>query len=134
MESGSATLTYLISEPFESALKSVREVLAKEDLRVPLELDVTARIRKELGLSLAPCRVLFVDSPVLLLEAVTLDRTVAAILPLHVALAGHGPHTRVHLISSSGGFHVNLPRELQARIVRAVEKIASRQAVCELVA
>ncbi|MDP2858738.1 MAG: hypothetical protein Q8P50_12270 [Bacillota bacterium] len=140
MESGSATLTYLIAEPFESALKSVRQVLAKEDLRVPLELDVTVRIRKELGLSLAPCRVLFVDCPVLLLEAVTLDSSVAAILPLHVALAGYGPQTRVHLISSSVAFNLSLPPapsaavgKLQTRVVRALEKIASRQAVCELV-
>ena len=140
MESGSAPLTYLISGPFENALKSVRQVLAREDLRVPLELDVTARIRKELGVSLAPCRVLFVDCPVLLLDAATLDRSVAAILPLHVALAGYGPQTRVHLISSSGAFNVNLPPaafaavgKLQARVVRALEKIASRQAVCELV-
>jgi len=121
-------------------VKSVREVLAKEHLRVPLELDVTAGIRKELGVGLAPCRVLFVDCPVLLLEAVTLDSSVAAILPLHVALAGYGPQTRVHLISSSGAFNVNLPPatftavgRLQARVVRALEKIASRQGVCELV-
>jgi len=140
MESGSATLTYSISKPFESALKSVRQVLAREDLRVPLELDVTARIRKELGLSLAPCRILFVDCPVLLVEAVTLEGSVAAILPLHVALAGYGPQTRVHLISPQVSFNVNLPPatsaavgKLQAKIVRALEEIAARQAACELV-
>ena len=59
MESAAA-FTYVIQEPFDQALTSIREALVKEHLRVPMELDVAARIKRELGFSLAPCWLLFV--------------------------------------------------------------------------
>jgi hypothetical protein len=94
--------TCLIQEPFERALTSIREAMVKEDLRVPMELDVAARTNRELGVGLAPCRLLFVDCPVLLLEAATLDLATVAPFPLHVAVAGLGRRTSVHVTGPSG--------------------------------
>ena len=48
----------------------VRIALARQGLRAPAELDISARIRQELGAGVAPCIVLYVDDPVVLLEAV----------------------------------------------------------------
>jgi len=124
------TCTYLIQEPFDRALKSIREALAKEDLRAPLELDVAVRINKELGVSLAPCRLLFVDCPVLLLEAATLDRATVVYFPLHLAVAGLGQRTSVHLAGPPGVSRAASSSpldQLQARVIRALERIATRQ-------
>jgi hypothetical protein len=129
MESA-ATCTYLIQEPFDRALKSIREALLKGDLRVPLELDVATRIKTELGISLTPCRLLFVDCPVLLLEAATLDSATVARFPLHVAVTGLGHHTSVHLAGPSGVSNAaaySPVDKLQDRVLRALEKIATRQ-------
>jgi uncharacterized protein (DUF302 family) len=130
MESAAATFTYLIQEPFDRALTSIRESLVKEDLRVPMELDVAARIKRELGISLAPCRLLFVDCPVLLLEAATLDHATVAPFPLHVAVAGLGQRTSVHVAGPSGVSNAAASSpldKLQARVLRVLEKIATRQ-------
>jgi uncharacterized protein (DUF302 family) len=126
MESAPPAFTYLIREPFERGLKKLRQALANEELCVPVELDVAARIRRELGITLAPCRVLFVDCPVLLLEAATLDRAAVAFLPLHVAVAGLGQQNGIHLAGAPGG----PAGKLHARVLRAVEKIATRQRPC----
>ncbi|HBY63552.1 MAG TPA: hypothetical protein DEH78_27320 [Solibacterales bacterium] len=122
--------TYLIQEPFERALTSIRAAMMKEDLLVPMELDVAARIKRELGIGLAPCRLLFVDCPVLLLEAATLDYATVARFPLHVAVVGLGQRTSIHVTGPSGVSNAAASSpldKLQARVLQAIEKIAIRQ-------
>jgi uncharacterized protein (DUF302 family) len=136
LENRALTLTYMREEPFDHALKSIREALEREDLRVPLEMDLTARIKRELRVSLAPCRILFVDCPALLLEAAALDRSAAAFLPLHVAVSGLGPQTGIHVIGPSvisSTAASSALSKLQTRIIRALGEIAARQRVYELV-
>lgn len=49
-----ATATYLVLEPFESALKSLRWVLEEGNLEVAGELDVSSRIRQTLRIGTPP--------------------------------------------------------------------------------
>ena len=55
-----ATATYLVSEPFELTVRSLRQVLADANLKIVGELDTSVRIRQRLLIGAAPCRVFFV--------------------------------------------------------------------------
>lgn len=129
-----AVVTYLISEPFERALKAVREALAHNDLTVANELDLGAKLKKELNIGIAPCRILLVDSACLLLEAATFDCGAAVLFPLHVVVSGHGPQTQVHWINPAAIEGFRLPvgaaaplAKLQSLVSRALERIAMRR-------
>jgi uncharacterized protein (DUF302 family) len=130
---------YLVADPFDRALKAVRETLVKSELSIAAELDVSARIRRELNLGFGPCRILLVDSPCLFLQACTLDRAALALLPLHVVLCGRGPQTMVHCMSPAligGG---RLPAgaaapllKLQAMVARSIQRVAMRRDVYQM--
>ena len=134
MNSEPAVTTYLISEPFETALKAIREALASNDLHICTELDVSARFRRELNMGFTPCRILMVDSPCLLLEAAALDCSAAVLLPLHVVVTGHDPQTIIHWINPAAIEGARLPMgtavplaKLQSLVTRSLERIAMRR-------
>lgn len=130
MNEGSTLLTYAIAEPYGTALRQVRRALARHGLRAPAELDVAARIRHELGAGVAPCAVLWVDDPALLLEAVVFQRGAAAHIPQPLVVTGDNRRSEVLLRSPE-----SLAREVPAtvrdplfdllkRMARAVESVA----------
>lgn len=128
---------YLVPEPFDKALKLLRDALTKANLHVAVELDVSGRIKSELGISLAPCRMLLVDCPFILLEAIALDGSAAALLPLHIVVIGRGPRTAVNLFWPASQDSFNLPGDitapvikLQNRVSRALDKVAIRGDLC----
>jgi uncharacterized protein (DUF302 family) len=134
MQREPAVTTYLISEPFDRALKTVREALIKNGLTISSELDVTTRIRRLLNVDSSPCRILLVDSPCLLLEATILDRAAAVLLPLHVVVCGHGSQALVHWINPVTIEGARLPAatsaplaKLQSLVSRSLERIGMRQ-------
>ncbi|MGQ9635540.1 MAG: hypothetical protein ACUVXB_15010 [Bryobacteraceae bacterium] len=133
---GAPSYTYVVPEPFERALKLIREALEKEGLEIPVELDVSGRIRKKLGISLAPCRLLCVDSAMTLVETVAIDTAGALYLPLRLVVAGRGPQTTLHLMSLNALQRFEAPPavkipvgKLQARLSRVLQRIGSRQAL-----
>ncbi|MCI0419749.1 MAG: DUF302 domain-containing protein, partial [Acidobacteria bacterium] len=94
---------------------------------------------RDLGVELAPCRILSVDNPFVLLEAMALDGTAAVFLPLHVAVSGDGKQTRVHMLSQSGVRSCGSPlgakgamSKLQAGLAQALEKISVRQGLAQI--
>ncbi len=101
MSAEGPTSTYVIRRPHEEALKLLKRGLAEEGLRIPMEMDVSAMIRRELGLDWSPCRVLGVCCPLLMLEAVVMDAAAPAFLPLHLVVSGSDTETLVRL--SDGG-------------------------------
>lgn len=129
-----AVTAYLMVEPFAKALERVRESLQRADLSIVAELDVSERIKRQLCLGFAPCRILLVDSPYLLLEALALDRSAASFLPLHVVISGRGAQTLVQWMSAGAIEHGKLPvgtagplEKLQQRLSLALQGIAIRQ-------
>lgn len=127
-------MTFSLPEPHQSALRKVRRALAQHGLRIPAELDVTARIKEELGAGVAPCVVLYVDDPALLLEAVVFHRAAALMIPQPVVVSGNARHTEVLLRSAESLMRGETPvgvrdplASMYARIVRAMETVAERE-------
>jgi uncharacterized protein (DUF302 family) len=121
-----------IAAPYETALKLIRSALFREDLRISREFDVADIARLQPGMNVAPCRILCVDSPLLLLEAIALDPSAAVFLPLHIVISTDGRNTQVYWLNPAGIQSKRLPlgamlplRALQARIEAALEGISA---------
>ena len=133
------TATLVLHQPLNEALKMIRRALADGGLQIAADLDMASRIRKSLRIDLPSCRVLCVDCPVALLEALALDRSAAVLLPLHLVVAGQDGLTLVHLLNPAAALYSGLPvtgraavSKLQARVARAVESVSVRQHPLEL--
>ena len=135
MTTGQPLLTFTIDEPYEVALRMVRIALARQGLRAPTELDVTARIRQELGAGVAPCTVIYVDDPAVLLEAVVFHRGAALLIPQPLVITGNNRHTEV-LVRRPASLTNEVPEsirdplyDLQRRMTVAMESIGEVQGV-----
>ena len=130
-----AVTSYTMACPFERALPAVREALAAGGLTISGEMDISDRIRRQLGLDFGPCRIILVDSPYLLVEALALDRSAAALLPLHVVISGRElSTTHVHWISLAGMRQAHLPAgseaplgKLHAELLQVFEGLARKE-------
>ena len=138
-EQETATLT--IQKPLNEAVKLLRRALAEGGLEIAADLDMAGRIRKALRIDFPPCRVLCVDCPVALLEALALDRSAAVLLPLHLVVTGQDGLTLVHFLNPAAALYSGLPvtaraavSKLQARVAQAVESVSTRQNPLELIA
>lgn len=127
-------VTFSVPEPHQTTVRLVRKALAQQGLHVSAELDVTTLIKQELGAVLAPCVVLYVDEPALLLEAAVFHRGAALLIPQAVVVSGNHHSTEVLVRGLEALVDGGLPasvREpllnLHARIVQAMETIAERE-------
>ena len=125
-------LSFIIDEPYEVALRMVRIALARQGLRAPAELDIASRIRQEFGAGVAPCTVLYVDDPAVLLEAVVFFRGAALLIPQQLVVTGDNRHTDVFVRSPELPW-CDIPEGirdplhgLQVRMTRAIESVADR--------
>jgi uncharacterized protein (DUF302 family) len=125
--------SFTIGERYDVAVRMVRIALAREGLRVPAELDVTARLRQELGAMVAPSLVLYVDDPTLLLEAVVFNGGAGLLIPQPLVVCGGNHHTRA-ILRNPDRCGSDIPETvrdpvltLQLRMTRALETIADRQ-------
>ena len=128
-----ATATYLVSEPFELTVRSLRQVLADANLKIVGELDTSVRIRQRLLIGAAPCRVFFVAATPVALGELGADPRAAALTPLHIVVSARGAQTEIHLLRALSAENGSLDRptmevfrQLQARISQAVERIGMR--------
>lgn len=133
MTKGPPLLSFRIDEPYDVALRMVRIALARQALRAPAELNITARIRQELGAGVAPCVVLYVDDPAVLLEAVVFNRGAALLIPQPLVITGDSRQAEV-LLRSPEMPVAGIPESvrdpligLQVRMTRALESIAEQQ-------
>lgn len=136
MTAGRLEETFNICEPFPTALRMVRKALAQQGLRIPNELDVAARIRQEVGAGVARCTVLYVDDPVLLLEAIVFHRGAGLAIPQPLVVSGMDRHTEVLIWNASSLVDAGLAASvrdpllnLYSRIVRALMTIAEPEGV-----
>lgn len=119
--------TCAIPEPFSSGLKLVRDALRDAGLSILGEFDLFGGLGRDTGVDSHPCRVIYIDSPLLLFEALALDRAAAVFLPLHVVVREDGGETRVHWINPAAIFGMRLPAgaavplyDLQTRVSEAL--------------
>jgi hypothetical protein len=87
MQTEPAIITYVYAETFEKSLKIIRSTLQEVQLCISWEYDISTKIKQKLGVGLAPCTILYVDCPFLLLEALAFDGRTAAIFPFHVLVS-----------------------------------------------
>ncbi len=139
MSNESTNLSFIIPEPFEKAIKLIRQALREAELKTPMELDVSRRLRRELGIGLGQCRVLCVDCPASVLESMALDRSAGLLLPLHVVVSRRDEWTQVQLPNPASvqgsaltvGAKVSVSN-LLARVITAVERVAMPEVFSQL--
>jgi uncharacterized protein (DUF302 family) len=134
-----AIVSYLFSMPLEKAIKKIKSALNEAEISVIMESDVALQIKQKLGVGLAPCRILYVESPLLLLEALAFDVRASVFLPFHIVVSSQGVQTKVHLMSPALIHESDIPvgirgplRNLHCLILGALEKVSARQGICEL--
>lgn len=96
--SGKTRLTYVINKPFVDALKQLRAALRASGFQIPTEINISAWINSQLGVTLRPCVALEVACPVLLLKAAIMDPTAAALVPIKVIVTEAGSRSLVRLV------------------------------------
>jgi uncharacterized protein (DUF302 family) len=112
----------------------VARVLREKGLRTSAEVDVTARLRNEICANVAPCMVLFVDDPTLLLEGMMFYRGAALYIPQPLLISGTGHRTEVHIRSQESSVSSGLPSTVQKAIVRVHDRMMNAiDAIGELV-
>src|SRR5450755_2966795 len=79
--------TCLIPVPYLSGLKLVRDALQNARFSILGEVDLFEGLGGDAGVTSHLCRVLYIDSPVLLLETLILDRAAAVFLPCMFSFA-----------------------------------------------
>jgi uncharacterized protein (DUF302 family) len=129
-----AVTAYTIPGSFDTALSALRAALVAGGLSISGEMDISERIRRQVGLDFGPCLILMVDSPYVLVEALALDRSAAALLPLHVVVSERDAVTHVSWISMAGMRQARLPAgaeaplaKLHADLARALDGMARRE-------
>jgi uncharacterized protein (DUF302 family) len=120
--------TYVMSERFDKALKTIRSALSEVELDVAEEFDVAGGFDRLAARTQAQSRILLVDCPLLLFEALAFDRASAVFLPLHILVSGDGDRTHISVINPAELFDARLPvgaadpmARLQARVALALE-------------
>ncbi|MEZ5398790.1 MAG: hypothetical protein R2729_03920 [Bryobacteraceae bacterium] len=99
LTSGATRLTYVIDRPYGKVLKQLRATLKARGFQIPMEMDVSGRIADELGVTLKPCLVLYIDCPFLLLEAAIIDAAAAgALVPLEMVVTEAGSQCVISLV------------------------------------
>lgn len=133
MNTRSAEQTYVIEERFDKAVKLIRNALQTQELCVAGEFDVTDAVASDSGKKPVPSKLLLVDSPLLLFEALALDRAAGVLLPLHIFITADGDRTQVVCVEPASLFEVRLPTgssqplaALRNRIAMALESVVSR--------
>jgi hypothetical protein len=129
-------VSFTIDEPFDAALCMLRRALAREGLRVPCELRTCDRLRTELGVGLRNSIVLYVDAPILLLEATVFTVAGPLYVPEPVALADCGDNCKAVVRSIKPLLDDTLPVSvrqamllLHERILTAIQAIGHREPV-----
>jgi uncharacterized protein (DUF302 family) len=127
----SPALRFTIDHPHAAAVRLVRCAFVEAGLRTPAELDVAERLREQLCANLVPSLVLFVDDPVLLLEAVMFYPGAALYIPQPIVITGRGRNTEVQIGCRESLIGSGLPpgvREpvlcLHGRVMRALDTVA----------
>ena len=135
------TVTLVIKEPLPTALRSIRRALSDSGLEIVMELDLAERVRKTLNLEIAPCRILYIDCPASLWEAIVLDRSAAVILPLHLVLSAEKESTLAYLLNPATTLYQVLPMtakaavsKLQARVLESLASVSVRHDPLEICA
>jgi uncharacterized protein (DUF302 family) len=126
---GGGVVTFSISQPFSEAVRCVTAVLTARGLSVIADLDVSSRVRHTVGISLPPCKILYVW-PAATMEDVAAGA--AVYLPLHVVLTSRRSETDISVPSVTPDMHemarVAMTRA-QREVLQSLECISMRMSL-----
>jgi uncharacterized protein (DUF302 family) len=136
MRTEPAITTIFVSASYDKTLHRIREALRGEGLTAVMEFDLSERITRVFGTEGPSCRVLFIDSPLILLEAMANGIAAATMFPLHVAVSERNSGTLVQFLSPiaiqeselSIGSKISLGK-LQNQISRSLDAIGAHEAL-----
>lgn len=130
----SGTITFLIPERFDQALRTIRLAVEKGRLKIASELDVSRRVERNLGIRLPPCRILYTWPSAVL--ARDISAWAALFLPLHVVVSERGLHTAIYLpnrvpceIADTDGDAFAAVSATHREVLRSIETVAMRLSV-----
>ena len=131
-----AIRTIFIPVSYDKTLQRIREALRGEGLTVVMEFDLSARITRAFGTEGPSCCVLFIDSPLILLEAMANGIAAATMFPLHIAVSEDNCGTLVQFLSPiafqeselSIGSKISLGK-LQNQISRSLDAVGAQEAL-----
>ncbi|MBZ5724694.1 MAG: DUF302 domain-containing protein [Acidobacteriia bacterium] len=133
MNALAAGQSYAIAVRFDKALKLIRSALTQWELGIAGEFDSTAVSNGDPEEEAERSRILLVDCPLLVFEALALDRASGVFFPLHVLVDADGDQTKVSMVNPTELFDVRLPlgaadpmERLQGRVALALESVRQR--------
>jgi hypothetical protein len=126
----STAQSYMVTERFEKALRSIRTALHDVDLDIVGEFDLPETRHVGASRKTGSFKILLVSCPILDFEAVALGRAAAVFFPLHLMVTSEGERTRVSVVNPAGLFDARLPvgavtpmNRLVARVELALESL-----------
>jgi uncharacterized protein (DUF302 family) len=127
------TIKYSSQEPFERAVQAICSSLRGHGIRVAGQLDVSRRFQRSLGITLAPCRVIFVLPALGALSTQAIHPWAAVFLPLHIVISGNDCQSEIRVPNTlqtgrnAGGSTPYGPIvEAQRQLIDAIEAVAVR--------
>ena len=122
--------TRIVTEAYGKCLPLIRRLLEDAGLSIVEEFDISDAPYFRLGIGSRHCIVLLVDTPVLLFEAIALDRAAAVFLPIHIVICGNRDTSYVHWANpaASSGLRPPTPSkepldELCSRVTQALSRL-----------
>jgi hypothetical protein len=122
MEPENAWSVQPIQMPVEKTLKSLRRTLQAAEIDVVQQLDLSREFQGQFATGTNRCMLLLVDCPLLLFEAVALDRAAAVFFPLHVVVTGDDAGASIHWAHPAA----NVSSRLPATVKRPVDALRAR--------
>ena len=83
---GTYTLSATIARPYAEVLDATRSALADQGFGILTEIDLAATMKAKLDVELPPQTILGACRPALAYEAITVDPSIAAVLPCNVVV------------------------------------------------
>ena len=80
------TISTTLAQPYESTVDAVRAALAEQGFGILTEIDLRATLKAKLDVDVAPQLILGACRPALAHEAITVDPSIAAVLPCNVVV------------------------------------------------
>ena len=87
------------------------------------EFDMSEEPYFQLGIAERSCTVLLVDTPVLLFEAIALDRSAAVFVPLHIVISGDSDTSYVHCADPVANSGLRPPAPAKAALEEVYQRV-----------
>jgi hypothetical protein len=121
---------YLLHEPYDKAVASIRAALRQEGFVITSETDVAENIRRDCGVVVSPCKRFTLDSPVLLLTAMT-NNAAGGVTPIQAIVTETDFDVAVHIVlPGSPGLVWPVHRQLETaarQICKAMASVGARK-------